>query len=184
MIGWLFVISAALGILSGLQTFILVAFTKTYMMPRGTVNPGLAEEIPDIYGSILPELLAVSEHFRLIALGQLLLSAFILVAGINFLLLKAWARTALEAVSWVYLLLFLAVARIWHKVMASLPAAEDLSDSLGEECGEVFTAFVTLGRVAPVALIVLGMVLTLVMIALLRRRDVRTAMRSGRVVGL
>ncbi len=59
--------------------------------------------------------------FALVVVGQLGIAVLALVAGINFLKLKAWSRDALEGLTWLFLVLLLGFTGVqlvmWLPVM-------------------------------------------------------------------
>jgi hypothetical protein len=68
--------------------------------------PEDAHEILKMFWKLLP-------YYDKLTFGQIIMSAFVLVASIEFLRLKVWARTALELVSWWVVLLHLGFGFIW-----------------------------------------------------------------------
>jgi hypothetical protein len=91
VIACIFIGIAVLMMLSGAMAFAVFSLQKGEPFQPG---PGQREGP----GAIV-ELLF--RHFDLLALFQINLAVFILVASIFFLKLYAWARTALEVVSWL-----------------------------------------------------------------------------------
>jgi len=180
IIGWLFVVSAALGLLSALQIFFLAGFMKLYVLPPELSDPKLAKDLGEIYGEVSNVMLLAGRHSHWFALGQVALSVFTLVAGVNFLMLKAWARSLLEIISWSYLVLFIYIARVWRQLSGELPELSSLRRTLGEEYGDLLYYAAKLGRMMPVLIILAGIVVTLLMVAMLRKQEVRTAMRQSK----
>ena len=93
VIGWLSIVIAGLTIIStiiGLAFFILI-------QQMGAGIPPVPEEIP------VPFKLSciIYRNFIPLVVAQIAFATFVLIAGIQFLKLRAWARTALEVVCWL-----------------------------------------------------------------------------------
>ncbi|MDX1504013.1 MAG: hypothetical protein R3325_16765 [Thermoanaerobaculia bacterium] len=137
-LGWIWI---------GLSLFIAAPTAMTGLMmlatdgevPRLPVagTPGGASELGPITW--------LFDHFGTVLLLQLAVAFLILVAAIGLFRLKAWARTTLEALSWVGLALLLAwnawFLRFWLAMTADLPelASGDLPATLVRAFGVMAT---------------------------------------------
>ncbi len=68
--------------------------------------------------------------FPLLAIVQIGIGSLGVVAGIQFLKLKAWARSALEVLTWLFLLFVLGFMVFWLIIWVSITSAHG-ADSLG-----------------------------------------------------
>jgi hypothetical protein len=164
-IGWVFIVSAILMILSGVFGFIAYRFIQQMgvIMP-----PPMSEEI------LVPFRILTSflKYFGLLAFSQIIFAIFILIASIQFLKLRAWARTALEVVSWLSLVyivgfgIFGVIA--WLNMTPSLPVE---AESIGP-----LARFNILGAIMGIAVIVVSSISFIVIIKFLRGTIIREAM--------
>jgi hypothetical protein len=120
VIGWMFIASAILMILSGGMG--LAAFTFVKQTAGGV--PPLPEDIP----GQLRVIEIVFHYFDLIAVVQIAFAIFILIASIQFLRLQRWARTALEVISWLGLVYMVGFGIVWVAswigITSSIPLTE------------------------------------------------------------
>lgn len=120
VIGWMFIASTILMILSGGMGFAAFTFMK---QTAGGVPP-LSEDIP----GQLRVIEIVFQYFELIAVVQVAFAIFILIASIQFLRLRRWARTALEVVSWLGLVYMVGFGIVWVAswigITSSIPLTE------------------------------------------------------------
>lgn len=93
VIGWLFIVVAGLMILSGAMGYIAYISMKKM---GGDIPP----VTPDMPGSF-QRMAAVFQHIGLLIAVQVALGVVVIFAGIYFLKLRPWARTALEVFSWL-----------------------------------------------------------------------------------
>ena len=105
VIGWIFIAGAILMIVSGGMGF--AAFTFTKQMAGGV--PPMPEEIP----GQLRVMETIFQNFELIAIVQVAFALFVLIASIQFLKLRPWARHALEIISWLGLVYLVAFGTLW-----------------------------------------------------------------------
>jgi hypothetical protein len=125
VIGWIFIAGAILMIFSSGMGF--MAFSFMHHM-GGEATPPITEKAPFQLGVME----VIFQHFGLIALVQVAFAAFILIASIQFLRLRRWARTALEVIAWLGLVyvvgngIFLVSFVI--TVTSSVPFAEGASE--------------------------------------------------------
>lgn len=105
VIGWIFLVSSILMILSGGLGFIAFSFMKQ----MAEEMPPLSEELPHqfrIMGIIF-------QNFGIIALLQVALAIFVLMTSIHFLQLCKWARNALEIITWLGLFYIVGFGIFW-----------------------------------------------------------------------
>jgi len=97
VIGWCFIALACVAIVSGL--FSLFSFT---WMSRAIRNaPELLNELPQQYQILF----SFIKLIYIVIVFQVLLSLFILFMSIDFLKMRAWARTGLEFINWFAILI-------------------------------------------------------------------------------
>jgi len=99
VIGWLFIAFAAFMVYSAVTYFII--FTVSLQMIMQQIPTKAAHKAVAFGYSVI------------IALLQVAFGTFVIFAGVQFLKLRAWARTALEAVSWLGLLCFVSLYIMW-----------------------------------------------------------------------
>ncbi len=132
------------------------------------VPPSLPAEAP-WPAQIVP---AMFDYLGLLCGLQLLVAIFVLVAAIQFLRLRAWARTALEVVTWLQLIYTVGFGLLWVGAWASiasnLPAGGDLPISAG--------ALTAVGVAMGVGIALVFAVPCAVIIWVLRGEPVRRAM--------
>ena len=97
VIGWCFIALACVAIVSGI--FSLLSFA---WMNRAIKNtPELLNELPQQYQIIY----SFIKLIYIVIVFQVLLSIFILLIGVEFLKMRAWARTGLEFINWFAILI-------------------------------------------------------------------------------
>lgn len=142
VIGWIFLVSSILMIFSGGLCFIAFSFMKQ-----------IAEEMPPISDELPNQfqiLRIIFQNFGIIALLQVALAIFVLMASIHFLQLRKWARTALEIITWLGLVyvvgfgIFWVVS--WIAITSNIPVTEGASgpppmfDIIGAIMGSIVAA--------------------------------------------
>ena len=164
IIGWIFFAAAILMMLSSIMAFL--AFASMSSMGRGAHS--IPEDAPKVFAFIF-------RYFGIFAAIQLLLAIFILIASIEFLKLRAWARTALEVVSWLGLIYVISFGIFWVFNWVSMTAGTPASGQSGSGPPPVFRMlgmamgiFVTLFWAAP----------PVVLIIFLRSAAVRNAFKT------
>jgi hypothetical protein len=106
LLGWGFsglAVLMALGGISGLMKARLIEDALSGIVPRMTGDMPL----------VFKAMLAFFRHLGLFSLLEILVAAFMLAAGIQFLRLRAWARTSLEGISWLWLALVVCAGGLW-----------------------------------------------------------------------
>ncbi|MBN1255800.1 MAG: hypothetical protein JXA50_11050 [Deltaproteobacteria bacterium] len=124
VIGWIFIAGAILMIFSGGMGFMAFSFMQHM---GGEAAPPIPEDAPFQFGVME----VIFQHFGLIALVQIALAAFILIASIQFLRLRRWARTALEVIAWLGLVYFVGFGIFfvasWIAMTSNIPFSEGAS---------------------------------------------------------
>ncbi len=105
VIGWIFIAGAILMILSGGMGFAAFTFMK---QTTGGVPP-----VPENIPGQLRVMKFVFQHFELIAMVQVAFAIFVIIASIQFLRLRRWARIALEVVAWLGLVYLVGFGIVW-----------------------------------------------------------------------
>ena len=132
VIAWIYIVGASLTMLSSLVA--LVVFNA--MKQMGGV-PTMPPEVPAAF-----KLLGVVfQHYDLLVLLQLAFAVFVLVAGIGFLKLRAWARTALEAVSWLSLVYLLGFGILWIAMWVGVTSRIPQGEGTPVSSAALFTTF-------------------------------------------
>lgn len=166
VIGWIWIV---LGILMFLSAGMgLLAFVAQRAMIADMPSP--PEELPGMHGVIW----RLFQYFHIFAAVQILLAALIIVAGIHFLKLRAWARTCLEVVSWLGLTYVLGFGAFWLFMWVSM------STQIGE-IPEPFPgdAFAWVGVMMGIVVITTSAVPLIVVIKFLRGATIRNAVRGN-----
>lgn len=153
VIGWIFIAGAILMILSGGMGFAAFSFMK---QSAGGVPP-VPEDIP----GQLRVMKFVFQHFELIAMVQVALGIFVIIASIQFLRLRRWARTALEVIAWLGLVyvvtfgIFWVVS--WIGITSNIPLTEGAPGSppLFGIFGAIMGSVVTLFWAVPLVVIII-----------------------------
>ncbi len=121
VIGWLSIGLAAFMMLSagmGLFSAIMIEQATGGQFPKAVGGaPGMLHVVMGIF-----------RYFKLLAAAQLVVAAAVIIAGIRFLALRAWARTALEVFYWVSLLYVVGFGSFWLiswvSAVSQIPATE------------------------------------------------------------
>ena len=154
VIGWCAVVLGVLTILSGVMGLFVAG-----------VLPALEEVPVDISIAFPPWLF---EHWTDLSIAQIVLAVVVVIAGVGFLQLRPWARTAIEVLTWLSGLATLAFCWFWVQLARSLAA------QLPDDPSFPFSAglFITVGVVV-VAVCIVPLVVT---IRVLRAPAIRAAM--------
>ena len=97
IIGWCYIALCVIAIISGI--FSLTSFTWMSRQIKNT--PELLNELPPEYQVIFSFL----KFIYIVIVFQVLLSVFIILVGVEFLKMRAWARTGLEFINWFAILI-------------------------------------------------------------------------------
>jgi hypothetical protein len=164
VIGWLYIVGAGLTALSALMGMA----ASRIMVDMGEI-PSAADLPPDT-----PALIALTvsllPFFALLSLAQLGLAGFVLYAAIQFLRRRAWARTALEVMTWLgivgTLMVLVAWGFMWVRLAAGIPAPSTTSSP---------ASLATFGVVAAIVIGAIYVVPMALMVRSLRSPAVRSA---------
>ena len=154
VIGWIFIAGAILMILSGGMGF--AAFTFMQQM-GGEAAPPFPEEAPFQFGVME----VIFQYFGLIAMVQVALAVFIIIASIQFLRLRRWARTALEVVAWLGLLYLVSFGIFWVVswigITSNIPSTEEAPGlfPMFNIFGAIMGSVITLFWAAPLVVIII-----------------------------
>ena len=140
----------------------------TFMKYSQGFSPPL-EEAPGAFGVVA----ILFKHFDLLALFQINLAVFIIIASIYFLKLHAWARTALEVVSWLGLTYIVGFGIFWLTAWISA----SVSMSGGKAPSSESLVFGIFGAVMGVVVIAVYATPLIVIIKFLRGKTIREAVR-------
>lgn len=119
VIGWIYIAVAALMILVGAMSF--MSFTAI----RDMEGKGFRIVIDNL-AAPFKAISAIFQYFDLLAVSQILLGIFLVIASIEFLELHAWARTALEILSWLGLILVVGSGIFWVICWISITASASM----------------------------------------------------------
>lgn len=153
VIGWIFLVSSILMILSGGLGLIAFSFMNQ-----------MAEEMPPIPDELLNQfqiLRIIFQNFGIIALLQVALAIFVLMASIHFLQLRKWARYALEIITWLGLFYVVGFGLFWVAswitITLSIPASEAPSGPppMFNIIGAIMGCVVTVVWVVPLIIIII-----------------------------
>ena len=164
VIGWIFIAGAILMILSGGMGF--AAFT--FMQQMGEEMPPFPEEAPFQF-SVME---VIFQHFGLIAIVQVALAVFIIIASIQFLRLRRWARTALEVVAWLGLLYLVSFGIFW--VVSWIGITSNIPST--EEAPGLFPMFNIFGAIMGSVITLFWAAPLVVIIIFLRKKTIREAL--------
>lgn len=149
VIGWLFVVGSVLTALSA-----LMGLAGDRMITEGAL-PDVPPEAPPVIRFFV----ALMPFLGVLALVQLVVAGFVLYTAIAFLRRRAWARTALESMTWTSLVgsvaLIAAWVYVWVAMTSGIPARPGaLSPASLTLFGVVAAVFVGAVYVVPLAVII------------------------------
>lgn len=123
VIGWAWIIVGGLMILSATMSLFTLGMIR---------NMALDE----------PDLPFIFKKFELIVIIQIGVGLLGLISGINFLMLKAWARNVLEGLTWMLLVFVLGFTVFWVFTWVSMTSRHDPPGFgiMGAAMGVVFMA--------------------------------------------
>jgi len=170
IIGWLFVGVGALSILGGLM---MLWMWQTVLAPLWKEMPTIPPDLP-AWAKLAP---LYFRYFIVVPLAVMAVSVFVLIAAVEFLKLRAWARTALEAVSWLHVAYVIGSGILWLVIWVTLSSQ---IPSAGEEGMTNRGVFMIYGVVMGMVVILFWAVPAGVIIYFLRSKTVRGAfVRTG-----
>lgn len=145
LIAWSWILTGAL----------LAIGAVAVLLGAGAISPqdtaALPPELANMAGAL--------QESRGASLFQLIVGAVALYAGVQFLNLRAWARTALEILSWLSLL-YLAIASVgwsslWSAMSAQMAQSAMVDVSGLHTIGLVVAALVIAGFILPLILMII-----------------------------
>lgn len=164
LVAWLWIVAGLLAVSGSLSG----------LMMAGSLR-GLLPALPKGAPRELGVALALIDHYDLLAFVQLVVAVLSIAAGVGFLALRAWARTTIEALSWLSLGEVAALGILWFVAWGSLTDRPPM-----EEGGIDLRAFHMAGLVAGTMLVLALAVPLLLLIRYLRGPAVRDAIaRAG-----
>lgn len=160
VIGWLFIGCGALAILSGAFAVVI-----SIVAPPPAEPPAKTADAPlpfQIVGRIF-------DYMGLLGAVQIVIAALMIWSGAAFLRLRAWARTVIEAITWLGLLYTLSFGAMWIYLVSTIwREAEAAPDAMNV----FFPMFIGMG-----AAVILSFAIPLVVILrVVRGRAVREAL--------
>lgn len=153
VIGWIFIAGAILMILSGGLGFMAFSFMKQISEEM----PPISEELPNQFRIMR----IIFQNFGIIALLQVAFAIFVMIASIQFLKLRRWARNALEIIAWLGLVyvvgfgIFWVVS--WINITSHFPVSEIPSEPppMFNIIGAIMGCVVTAAWTAPLIIIII-----------------------------
>ena len=107
-------------------------------------------------------------HFETVGIISIIISIFIIIIAFYFLKLRAWAKTAIETISWLGLIYFTCLGIyglfIWKEIV-----------SFVKETNTQMGSFIFISHVATSVFVVLIIIALIVMIIFLRGKTIRDA---------
>jgi hypothetical protein len=165
IIAWVWIITGVLMAMSGVMA--LLAYSMLKKMGGGQPLP---LEMPTGVESMM----FLLKHLGLLVFLQLAVSFITLVAGIAFLRLRAWARTAIEAITWLSLVYVVGFG------FYSVYSWTRISGNIHMGAAPVDTgAFTIVGLLIAVLLIAVFAVPLIMMIRSLRGQEIRGAVAQA-----
>jgi hypothetical protein len=167
VLGWIWIFLGALGTLSATLVVVFFVGMGPYMERAAIEQPG-----PELAGWAVLDW--VFRHSEIVAIGQWVLTCTTLVAGIQLLRLRRWARAFLEAACWLGLAYTVGFGIWWGYAWVTLTDRGEWGPEAPPR--ELFTAF----GAGMAAMMVLGYAVPAgAMIWALRHRTVRAAVAGG-----
>ena len=166
VISWVWIV------LGGFMGFsAIMALLASSFMPQVPSSAEFDSQMPASFGLMM----SVFRYFDLIALLQLAVAVLAVVAGTQLLKLRSWARTTLEALSWLSLLYVISFGVFWSLMWLTMtgqlpPGDAPFDPRLFQVFGLVMGAFITLVFAVPLV----------IMIRYLRGTVVRDAVQRAR----
>jgi hypothetical protein len=163
VIAWIFIVGAILMIVSSSIGFL--AFTV--IKQRVGEMPPIAQVLPHQFRIMN----IIYRNFGILALLQVTLAIFVLIASIQFLRLRKWARSALEIISWLGLVYVVGFSIFW--VVSWIGITSGLPSALGSPApSPLFSIF---GAIIGACVAVAWSVPLVVIIMFLRGKMIREA---------
>jgi hypothetical protein len=121
VIGWIFLVGSILMIFSSGLGFIAFSFMKQ----MAEEMPPIPEELPNQFQILR----IIFQNFGILALSQVALAIFVLMASIHFLHLRKWARTALEIITWSALFYVVGFGIFWVASWITITSSSPVSEA-------------------------------------------------------
>lgn len=164
MIGWLFIIVATCMLISGGMSFMVFISMKL-------IGVDISQQMPKEMQGPFGFMEIIVKHFSLMLFLEIMFSLFVMISAIQFLRLKAWGRTALEAISWLGLVYLVSLGIIfvfsWIRVVSSVVVVKT---AFGPPL--IFAMFLLIASIANIAI---WGVLLIFIIKLLRGKTIKEA---------
>jgi len=152
-IAWTFIASAVIMLLSGLMSLGAAGTIRVMVQQMMAQNPSVADHLP----WQLRIMTGLIEYFTLLTWIQIALSFVALAAGIELLRCRAWARAALEGLTWLALIATLAVGALWlwgwMSLTPMMPESMPLTTGL-RMAGAAIVAVIVVASTVPLALLI------------------------------
>ena len=111
VIAWTWIVTGGFAVFSGIMSLLMLG-----------AMPALQSELPHTPG--MPQdfglITSMFPYFGWLVLTQLVLAAVAIVAGIQFLQLRSWARAALEILSWISLIYVVGFGLFWISTWSTI----------------------------------------------------------------
>lgn len=162
-VGWIYIAVSGLMILSALMSLVMFAVMRKV---TGGEFPPMGQGMPEGFKFAT----FMFKHYGLIAFVQLLVAGFGLYSGIEFLRLRAWARTALEVLTWLGLAYIVGFGIFW--IVSWMGATSAFPPA---EAGGPTAAFGIFGAVMGLVVSLVFAAPAIIIIVFLRKPEVRRA---------
>ncbi len=165
VIAWTWIITGGFAVVSGIMSLLIFAAMPT-LQSELSHAPGMPQGVG--------LMTSMFRYFGWLVVAQLVLAAVAIVAGIQFLQLRPWSRTALEMLSWISLIYVVGFGVFWVSTWSTMtgqfaqqgaPFDVETLRIVGLAVG----IFITLAFAIPLA----------IMIKYLRGKVIREAMLPG-----
>jgi lysylphosphatidylglycerol synthetase-like protein (DUF2156 family) len=162
VIAWTWIITGGFAVFSGIMSLLMFAAMPT-LQSELSHAPGMSQGVG--------LMTSMFRYFGWLVAVQLVLAAVAIVAGIQFLRLRSWARAALEILSWVSLIYVVGFGLFWLSTWSTMTGQFSQQD-VQFDTGTLRIVGLAVGAVITLAFAIpLG-----IMIKYLRGKVVREAM--------
>ena len=122
-------------------------------------------ELPDSFKPFL----FISQNYDLFTVLQIIIATFVVIAGIYFLQLQAWTRTALEVVCWIGVAIVLVYSLLWGIAWLDITSQVPQGSDQPSVVFSVFGVFIIIMSMA------MYFIPLIVIIFVLRKKSLREA---------
>ena len=129
VIGWTFVSLGALMIVTSAMVVFVFSAIKNMDASMDSEVRALMDEALGDFGVTLDLTLDMLSHVHSLAVVNIILAVIIIFFAVQFLRLKPWARTALEAITWLAVVATVVYGTYWIKGWLSVTSAADAAAS-------------------------------------------------------